>query len=293
MADVINRISVRNIRSKYEILSLITGIAVSVIFLLIVDLINFYLLIFYILFAFIGVICYQGQYIGGNVRVSEKNFPDLKNVIQRQANIAQIPEPDLFVLQSPELNAFTLGFRHPYMIVIHSSLIEFFTPAEIEAIIAHELGHVHFGHPRILSILTAIENMPLDVIFLPIQAAFYFYQRQCEITSDLFAVSVTENPRAFVTAITKLAVGPRLIDQVDEVAFLNQSLEIQNNQKYRIGEWITDHPYNIHRVAYAIRFSNQNGIYYRRGNSVYCVNCGTMVTLPAKYCVRCGWIINT
>ena len=293
VADFINNVSTRKIRSKYEIHSLLLGLLISGIFLAILNEINFLLFFSYIVLAIIGVIVVQGQYIGGNVRVTEKNFPELKKIIQKQAAIAQVPEPDLFVLQSPELQAFTLGYKHPYMIVIHSSIIESFTAAETEVVIAHELGHAYHGHTKILSILWAIQNMPLDVLFLPIQIAFYFYARQCEVTSDRFAVCMTQNPRGFVKVITKLAVGPKLTDQIDEIAFLNQSLEIQKNRKYQVGEWYTDHPYNIHRVAYTIRFSNENGIYYRRGDSVYCINCGTMVSLPAKYCVRCGWVINT
>jgi rRNA maturation endonuclease Nob1 len=25
---------------------------------------------------------------------------------------------------------------------------------------------------------------------------------------------------------------------------------------------------------------------------VYCINCGKMIKLPAKYCDKCGWVIE-
>jgi Zn-dependent protease with chaperone function len=293
MTETIKKIPIGKIRSEYEILSLFLGLLISFVFLLILeDLSNLFLLVVYIVVALILVISYQGQILGGCLQVNYRNFPELKRVMENQAKIAGIPEPNLFIMQTPELNAFCLGFQHPYTIVVHSSIIEFFNPSEIESIIAHELGHAYFGHPRVSSILSAFQNMPLGGLFFPVQLAFYFYQRQAERSSDRFATSMTGNPRAFVTSQIKFTGGPKLINQIDEVALLNQSLEIQKNKKNRIGEWFSSHPYSINRIAYIIRFSNENRLYYRRDESVYCINCGKMIKLPAKYCDECGWVIE-
>jgi Zn-dependent protease with chaperone function len=135
--------------------------------------------------------------------------------------------------------------------------------------------------------------MPLgDLLIFPIEKAFLFYSRQAERTCDQFSVSMTENPRSVVTTQIKFSTGPKLINQIDEVALLNQSQEIQKNKQYQIGEWFSTHPYTINRIAYIIKFSNENGMYYRRDESVYCINCGKMIKLPAKYCDKCGWVIE-
>lgn len=293
MTGTIKKIPVANIRSEYEILSLFVGLLVSFVFLLIfMDVLGYFYFVLYIILALVSIISYQGQFMGSNLQVSAQNFPELKKMIERQAIIAGIPEPNLFIRQSPEPNAFCTGLNHPYSMVLHSSIIEYFTPSEIETIIGHELGHIYFGHPRVLSILSAFESMPFNILFLPIQLGFWSYRRQTEKSSDRFAISMTENPRAFVTSLIKISVGPKLINQIDEVALLNQSLEIQKNQKHRIGEWFSTHPYTINRIAYTIRFSNENRMYYRREESVYCINCGKMIKLPAKYCDDCGWVIE-
>jgi Zn-dependent protease with chaperone function len=293
MTGNIKKIPVNKIRSEYELLSLITGLLVSLVFLSVLqDFSGYWLLAIYVILALILVISYQGQIFGGSLLVNARNFPELKKIIERQAAIAGIPEPRLFIMQSPELNAFCLGFTNPYTIVVHSSIIEQFDPPEIESIVAHELGHAYFGHPRITSILSAFENMPLGGLFLPIQIAFYYYMRQAERSSDRFSVSITDKPRAMVTALIKLSAGPKLFNQIDELALINQSREIQDNRKHQIGEWFSTHPYNINRIAYIIRFSKENGLHYQRESSVYCINCGKMIDLPAKYCDMCGWVIE-
>jgi Zn-dependent protease with chaperone function len=292
-ANSIKTISIAKIRSEYEILSLVVGLLISFAFLFIIqEWSGYLLLIAYIVLALILVISYQGQILGNSLQVNWDNFPELKKIIERQALIAGIPEPNLFIMQTPVLNAFSLGFYHPYTLVVHSSIIELFSAPEIEAIIAHELGHVYFGHPRISSLLSAFQNVPLGFLFLPIELAFNFWSRQAEKSSDRFSVGMTGNPRSFVTSQIKLSAGPKFINQIDEVALLNQSLEIQKNKKHLIGEWFSDHPYSINRIAYSIRFADDNGLYYRRDESVYCVNCGKMIKLPAKYCDQCGWVIE-
>lgn len=45
--------------------------------------------------------------------------------------------------QSPTPNAYTLAIngKRPF-VVVHTSLIELLTPAELQAVLAHELGHL-------------------------------------------------------------------------------------------------------------------------------------------------------
>jgi len=47
------------------------------------------------------------------------------------------------VRQSPTPNAYTLAIngKRPF-VVVHTSLIELLTPAELQAVLAHELGHL-------------------------------------------------------------------------------------------------------------------------------------------------------
>ena len=58
-----------------------------------------------------------------------------------------MPAPELYVRQSATPNAYTLAIpsRAPF-IVLHTALLDLLSPEELQAVIAHELGHLKCEH---------------------------------------------------------------------------------------------------------------------------------------------------
>jgi STE24 endopeptidase len=85
----------------------------------------------------------------------------------------------LFVMdgsrRSSHGNAYFTGFGTNKRIVFFDTLIERLTPSEIEAVLAHELGHFARGHiPRILTVRFALALLLLGILgWLYSQPAFY------------------------------------------------------------------------------------------------------------------------
>jgi len=85
----------------------------------------------------------------------------------------------LFVMdgskRSSHGNAYFTGFGKAKRIVFFDTLIERLTPAEIEAVLAHELGHFARGHiPRLLAVRFALALLMLGVLgWLYSEPAFY------------------------------------------------------------------------------------------------------------------------
>jgi STE24 endopeptidase len=144
--------------------------------------------------------------------------------------------------QTKKANAMFTGLGNTKRIVLGDNLIEEFTPDEIEVVIAHEMGHnlmhhiwwgilfssilmgvgffiVHLAAPRIITKFRnrlKIENMadvaglPLiflifiiySIITMPISPAF---SRHMERQADKFALDMTYNKEAFISAMDKLA----------------------------------------------------------------------------------------
>jgi STE24 endopeptidase len=144
--------------------------------------------------------------------------------------------------QTKKANAMFTGLGNTKRIVLGDNLIDEFTPDEIEVVIAHEMGHnlmhhiwwgilfssilmgvgffiVHLTAPRIITRLRnrlKIENMadvaglPLiflifiiySIITMPIGPAF---SRHMERQADKFALDMTYNKEAFISAMDKLA----------------------------------------------------------------------------------------
>src|SRR4030095_8685464 len=79
------------------------------------------------------------------VKVTPQQCPDLHAKLQIACTTLGVDMPELFVQQSPIVNAFTGGVERP-VIVLHSSLIERLTDEEVLAVVAHEVGHIHAAH---------------------------------------------------------------------------------------------------------------------------------------------------
>jgi Zn-dependent protease with chaperone function len=103
-------------------------------------------------------------------------------------------------------------------IVFTDYFLEKFSKQEVDAIIAHELGHLKRCHPGNLALITIMTGGTFGIVmvlfdlfaFLPITfgltlLVFYFVSKQYENTADIDSVAIAKNPEALITAIVKLA----------------------------------------------------------------------------------------
>src|SRR5215210_2914962 len=92
------------------------------------------------------------------VKVTPTQCPDLYAKLQIACTTLGVDMPELFVQQSPIVNAFTGGVEKP-VIVLHTSLIERLNDEETLAVIAHEVGHIHAEHVLYLTVARLLEAL--------------------------------------------------------------------------------------------------------------------------------------
>src|SRR5215208_1049290 len=97
------------------------------------------------------------------VKVTPQQCPDLHAKLQIACTTLGVDMPELFVQQSPIVNAFTGGVERP-VIVLHSSLLERLTDEEVLAVIAHEVGHIHAEHVLYLTAARLIEFLAKSAV---------------------------------------------------------------------------------------------------------------------------------
>ena len=94
---------------------------------------------------------------------------DLKRRIEALIERCGFSSSGLFVMdgsrRSSHGNAYFTGFGRTKRIVFFDTLVERLTPAEIEAVLAHELGHFARGHiPRLLAMRFALALLLLAIL---------------------------------------------------------------------------------------------------------------------------------
>ena len=184
--------------------------------------------------------------IASSILVGEKQLPDLHKLLLEACQILDIDPPQLYVRQHPAPNAYTFAMRgkQPF-VVIHTSLIEILTPEEIQAVIAHELGHLKCDHSvyltpvNLLILAAAIVPNVGAVLAQAIQSQLLEWVRCAEFTCDRAALLATQNPKVVMSVLMKLAGGsPTLAPQLNLEAFVDQARAYDDISKTELGEMV-------------------------------------------------------
>ena len=167
--------------------------------------------------------------------------PDLERRLERLVQQAQTRVRGIYAIElsrkGTTANAALMGLGNTKRIVLSDTLLQSYSPAEIEVVIAHELGHhCHNDIPRLLVTQSAVWligfyvaslalktgvvslgfNGISDIAALPLLALIlivfsllvaplgHTYSRQLEGLADEYALRLTDNPESFTNVMTKL-----------------------------------------------------------------------------------------
>lgn len=184
--------------------------------------------------------------IAASVLVSDQQLPHLNKLLLEACQILDIEPPQLYVHQHPVPNAYTLAMqgKQPF-IVLHTSLIELLTGEEIQAVIAHELGHLKCDHGVYLTlaniIVLAAGQLPSwgGWVAQGLQAQMLEWLRCAEFTCDRAALLATQDPKVVISLLMKLAGGsPTLAPQLNVEAFLAQARAYDDISNTQLGEML-------------------------------------------------------
>ncbi len=165
------------------------------------------------------------------VPVSELPQPLGEFIIQTCSN-EKIPIPSIGIIDDGSPNAFTYGHT-PYnaRIVITRGLMEQLSPEEVNAVVAHEIGHVVHWDILLMTMASMVpillyyisrrlmesgsgDNKNLAAIgvvayifYVIAEYAVLFLSRTREYWADRYAAEATKNPNALSRALIKVAYG--------------------------------------------------------------------------------------
>ncbi|GAX36301.1 M48 family metallopeptidase [Nodularia sp. NIES-3585] len=209
--------------------------------------------------------------IAASVLVGEKQLPDLYKLLLEACKILDIEPPQLYIRQHPAPNAYTFAMRgkQPF-VVLHTSLVDMLTPEEIQAVIAHELGHLKCDHSVYLTpvniLVLAASIVPNVGTFIAqaIQSQLLEWVRCAEFTCDRAALLATQDPKVVMSVLMKLAGGsPILAPQLNLDAFVDQARAYDDISKTELGEMVKEartaqlsHPVPVLRAREIDRWSS-------------------------------------
>ena len=194
------------------------------------------------------------------VRVSEKQYPWIYERTLRVCEIMDLKEiPEVYVSQTPLVNAGAVGMSDPF-IVLNSSMLEVLDRDEVEAVLAHEVGHILSGHVLYRTLLLLIMQLAMfrypiaGLALLPILWALLEWYRKSELSCDRAALLAVQDKEIVMSSLMKLAGGTRG-ETLDLDEFIAQSEEYREggdllDSVYKVLNVIgATHPFSVVRVA--------------------------------------------
>lgn len=178
-------------------------------------------------------------YLGSAVRVSSTQFSKIYKLHREACSILDAPYlPELYISQTPILNAGAVGVEKPF-VVLTSSMVERLEEDEILAVIGHELGHCLSGHAfyktlfyillQLVDVVTTQFQIPLAYpVIMAIVAALREWDRKSELSADRASVLVTQKPEAVYSLLMKLA-GGTLKGEMDINEFFRQAADYEKD----------------------------------------------------------------
>lgn len=240
------------------------------------------------------------------VRLSKTQLPDLYNHLPAICEKLGMPEPEFYLEMNPFPNAYTFGDTRIF-IVVTSGLVEMMDNEELDAVIAHECGHILCRHV-VYNMVAQYLKLGLDSLGIlgsiakPVEYALLYWSRKAELSCDRCG-SIITSPQIVARTMGRLAGGPKAItDKLNMQEWVQQADlydEIRNdglwNKALQLSVIIgQDHPFSAVRVREVLKWGEssqyKNLMQNLKANASgrICSKCGKAVCLDWKFCKYCG-----
>ena len=247
-----------------------------------------------------------GTNMASNIRLSPTQLPEIYNHLPPICKKLGIDEPEFYLQMTPMPNAWTFGDSKVF-ITVTSGLVELLDDEELDAVIAHECGHILCRHVLYNSVARLLRNgaSALGVVgslSVPIQLAMLYWSRKSELSCDRCG-SIITSPEVVARVMARLAGGPKAItssvnmEEWAHQADLYDEIRTGNLWDKTLQVYVTlglDHPFNAVRVREILKWGESEQ--YRslmhnlnaNASADRCPNCGKPVEKEWKFCRYCG-----
>lgn len=249
----------------------------------------------------------HGISMAQKIRLGPEQLPEIYQYLPPICETLGIEEPEFYLEMNPQPNAYTMGDTQCF-ITVTSGLVEYLDEDELQAVIAHECGHILFHHVLyhtmamlLLQYGSAIFGA-LATFSAPIRLGLLYWYRRSELSADRAAAVALKSPTPVIETMIRLAGGPKSI-----TGKINLELYMQQADSYDKlleGNWDKmlqnfavmnmQHPFasvrtrEISRWCDGPEFPKVINALYEQQSALSCPQCGKLVQADWKFCGRCG-----
>jgi Zn-dependent protease with chaperone function len=168
---------------------------------------------------------------------SKSDFPEVQDIVRNCAIRSSIAVPTMGILEDLRPNAFVTGHGRNSTIILSLGLITTFTPAEIEAAIAHEMMHLRHRDHLFRSIVLALNAVSFynPLAYMSTMAAL----REREHWADTGSIGAGYSLSELENALRKVSGS---VGDAWASSFLGMSLWFSVRSPHHSHRWLSFHP---------------------------------------------------
>ena len=187
----------------------------------------------FVSFLMIGIQWYLGpiliKWATKAKELPREQAPEIHDMIENLANIANIPKPKIYLVNNASPNAFAFGrTQKDSGVAIHTGLLQLLNKEEVEGVLAHEIGHIK---NRDVLTMTLASVLPVILYYAVLlfggrndqkggnfilvwigafvaqfigQIMVMWLSRSREYHADAFAAHATKKPQHLMSALAKI-----------------------------------------------------------------------------------------
>ena len=254
-----------------------------------------------------------GVNMASRIRLSEKQLPEIYKHLPPICKKMGIQEPEFYLEMNPIPNAYTMGDTRIW-ITVTSGLIEMMSDEELDAVLAHECGHILCRHVLYHTVAQWLSGGLaslgiLGTLASPVEYALLYWSRKSELSADR-AASIITSPNVVASTMARLSGGPKSItSQIDLEEWASQADEydkIQNSGLWNKTLQLSviaglDHPFSAVRVREILKWGESEKYRILKKNDFltdthkrnHCPSCGIEVSEDWRFCRNCGTPLNS
>ena len=218
------------------------------------------------------------KHLGGAVKVTAKQAPTLHRLYLEAAGRLDVDPPPLFLVRSPDANAYTTGVKDA-VVAVTSTLVDEFDERAILGVLGHELAHFKLGHVALRTMAVLLAQGALSLLNLagfanlalqPIKILLFKWYQMAELSADRGELIATGSLSTHIKTNMMLAGGSaKLSDELDVGAFIDQANEAEalrdNDLLISIAEMFANqdrtHPLVVWRVHHALQWARTQAFF--------------------------------
>ena len=196
------------------------------------------------LFGFFGEKPIRLAFQANAVRVSPNQFGRVHSLYQEVRRTLDPPgEYDVFVSQTPIVNAGAYGMDRPF-IILNSGTVRLLDDEELSFVLGHELGHImsdHVLYRTMTILLTNLATMGFPIVGIAARAvlvALLEWYRKSELSSDRAGLLAIQDSELAMRTMLKMAGGGDG-EEINLPEFIRQA------EEYREGGDVADQVFKI------------------------------------------------